>query len=169
MKIKSLLIIALLIASLLAPGCAKKAATDPSAGQPAPAPRITGDDILAASKRFGQLLAIALDKGIKLEATLATNGTIDKAVEPKIRERLLQAQDAVLAFNFKAASWQHFDASSRADIERLLQDTIAYISDLNDNGVLRIRNPQSQMIASGILLGASAAVDSFKLIFDKAQ
>lgn len=172
MKIRLLLMITLLVAALIAPGCAgKKAQVDPSTGQvvePAK-PSITGDDILNASKKFGKVLAISLDKGIKLEATLAANGTIDKTVEPRIREGLLQAQTAVASFNERAATWTHFDASSRADIEKLLQDTLAFISDLNDNGILHIKNPNSQMTASMILLGASAAVDGFKLLFDELQ
>jgi hypothetical protein len=132
-------------------------------------PALTADKVLAAAKKFGKVLAISLDKGIKLEATLAANGTIDKEVEPKIKEGLKQAKTAVDAFNVRAANYTTFDAASKADIAKLLDDTIAFLEDMNANGVLHIKNPNSQLVASGILLGASTAVDVFKLTFDQAQ
>lgn len=152
--------ITIILASVLLSACAGKVATTPNTGNA---------NLIANAKNFGAVLAIALDKGIALEVTLASNGTIDPAIEPKIRQGLAQAKIATVSFNSRIATYTTFDATSKADIAKFLDDAIAFIGELNTNGILHLKSAQSQNIAAGILLGASTAVDLFRLEFTRAQ
>lgn len=161
-------ILAPLLLSVLLASCAGKVNQNPNqkADQSG---GISGDNVLRAAKTFGRVLASALDEGINLEAQLAANGTIDKDVEPGLRAELLRGKGQVADFNARIAKYDHFDPASRADIAAFLDEAVAFISNANANGVLHIKNPNSQLIASGILLGARTAITVFRATFDNAQ
>jgi hypothetical protein len=127
-------------------------------GKVATRPKITGDDVLRAAKTFGLALGDALDEAIPFEQALAQDGTIDKEVEPKIRQGLGEAKVAVDAFNARAAGYQHFDATSEADIRKLRDDTLSFVDRLNTEGILRIKNAKSQLIATAIIAGVKIAI-----------
>lgn len=112
-------------------------------------------------------LQIAVDEGIQLEATLAAQGVIDPAIEPQIKQWLKDGKTSVDAFNERLKTYTQFDATSKADILKFADDSIVLIGKLNDEGVLRIKNPKSQLIASGIIAGARVAVRILKGIADR--
>lgn len=146
-------ILTLMLVSVLLTACTGKVATDPSKPKPSAA-----DNILKAGKNFGLAAADALDEAIPFEAALAEQGTIDPAVEPGIRQELLNAQVAVKEFNVRAASYTTFDSTSDADIKKLRDDTLAFIERMTTNGVAHIKNPKSQLIAQTILSGVRIAL-----------
>ena len=162
----SILCLALIAFTLPQYGCGKgqKVVTDPNKPQ---TPAITGDDILRGAKVFGKTLSAALEQGIPLEATLAANGTIDAKLHNDLSKWLADGKKATDEFNARIAKYDHFDATSRADIEKFIDDALAFITKMNNEGVLRIKNPQSQLIASGILAGASVAVNLYRATFDE--
>jgi len=147
-------------------GCAKKPAT--TANPPA-ATLSKGDQIIHDAKVYGPVVAAALDEGIKQEALFAQSGDIPPSIEPGIRQGLLDARKVVSAFNDKAATWTHFDASNRDDIKKLIDDALAFVERIYNEGVLRIKNPQSQQIVSGILSGAKVTLVLWKSSFQEAQ
>jgi hypothetical protein len=163
--------VVLIVANLFFMSCSSsKPNTNPGIGQVATSrPALTADDVLRGAKIFGATLATSLAHGIQLERVLAEDGTIDPAIEPKIRQLLQDGKIAVAEFNIRAANYQHFDETSKADIAKLLDDSIAFIARLNNEGILRIKNPRSQLIASGILAGASVAVSVYKSTFDQVK
>src|SRR6266498_455358 len=120
--------------------------------------KISSDDILRAAKTFGLVLSDAINEAIPFENALAQNGTIDKEIEPGLRQALSEAKKAVDDFNTRAARYEHFDAASEADINKFRDDAIAFIDRMNNEGVLHIKNPRSQLIATGILAGVKIAV-----------
>lgn len=163
MNIKRTVLSLLLAATLMAGACAPKVNTNP--GQPK---GITADDVLRGAKRVGSVAAISLNEGIALENTLAANGTIDKALEPQIRQWLKDGQTAVNSFNDRIAKYDHLDADSRKVIADFLSEAVSFIDNLNNNGILRIKNPNSQLIAAGIIAGARVAITIYKqTVFDK--
>jgi hypothetical protein len=144
--------------------CHKKVNTDPSKTA------LTADDVLRGAKTTGRVVAVALDEGIALEATLATNGTIPPDVEPKIKQILSDAKVAVTEFNTRIAKYDHFDADSRKLIADFLTEALGFVEKLNNEGVLKIKNPNSQLIAAGILSGARLALNIYKqAMFDRLQ
>jgi hypothetical protein len=165
MRIKSCLL-ALLLAVTLCVSCAPKTKVDPSTGQIVQLS--SGDQLLAGAKTFGKVLADSLDQGIQLEAALAENGTIDKDVEPKIRQWLLDGKKATADFNARIGKYDHIDADSKKVIADFIEEAIGFIAKMNNEGVLRIKNPKSQLIASGILLGAQTAVTVYKANFNSS-
>jgi hypothetical protein len=127
-------------------------------GKVATRPKLTADDVLRSAKTFGLALGDAINEAIPFEAVLAQNGTIDAAVEPKIRQGLAEAKAAVDAFNARAATYQHFDATADADIKKLRDDTVAFVDRLNNEGILHIKNPKSQLIATAIIAAVKIAI-----------
>ena len=165
---KRILLVSILLFSLLLPigGCKTKGVVTNPNGQPVEQ-KLTADDILRGAKVFGKTLSAALEQGIPLEATLAANGTIDASLHKNLSQWLTDGKKATDEFNAKIAKYDHFDATSRADIEKFIDDALAFITRMNSEGVLRIKNPQSQLIASGILAGASVAVHLYRATFDE--
>jgi hypothetical protein len=147
-------------------GCAKKPAT--SANLPA-ATLSKGDQIIHDAKVYGPVVLATIEEAVKQEAQFAASGVIPPAIEPGIRQGLLDARKVVSAFNDKAATWTHFDASNRDDIKKLIDDALAFVERIYNEGVLRITNPQSQQIASGILSGAKVTLVLWKSSFQEAQ
>jgi|ERR1041384_343944 hypothetical protein len=119
-----------------------------------------GDQVIADAKTYGPVVEASLEEGIKQEALYATmkdadgNPIIPSAIEPQIRQWLIDAKKTVANFNAKAATWDHFDPNKRDDIDKFVRDALAFVEQVYNDGVLRIKNPQSQAIASGILSGA---------------
>jgi hypothetical protein len=158
----------IICASLLFIGCnGHKVTTDPnqvakSPEQAAQDQASKGDALLKGAKVFGQVLSDALAEAIPFEKTLAANGDIDPTLEPQIRQWLLDGQLATDDYNTRLAKYQHFDGDSKQIISTFLDEATAFIKRLNDQGILRIKNPRSQAIASGIILGARVATNYFK-------
>lgn len=140
-----------------------KVVTDPTTGQPP-----GNQQVLVQVKNVTSVLAIALDEGITLERSLAAQGgVIDPQLEPQLRQWLADGKTSVDAFNGRLAGYTKFDASSKADIMKFADDAVGLISKLNDEGVLRIKNPKSQQVAAGIIAGARVAVVILKSLADK--
>ena len=148
-------------------GCGNKPATTDT--QPAQPTLSKGDQIIHDSKVYGPVVAAAIEEGIKQEALFAQSGDIPPSVEPGIRQALLDARLTVTAFNEKAATWTHFDASNKEDIKKLIDDALAFVERIYNEGVLRIKNPRSQQIVSGILSGAKVTLILWKSSFQEAQ
>lgn len=121
-----------------------------------------GDALLRQAKKTGKILSEALAEGIRLEAQLAAAGDIDPAIEPNLKQWLQDGKTATDAFNERAASYTKFDAQSKADIAKFADDAVAFIEKMNTEGILRIRNPKSQAIATGIISGARIATRILK-------
>jgi hypothetical protein len=157
--------ITVMLALTLAGGlaCTKKVNPNPSVKVDKAA------DVIRGAKVFGRNLSIALTQGIALENELASNGTIDAELHPKLSQWLQDGKKAVDDFNERATHYTTLDETSRADIAKLLSDSIAAIRKLNDEGVLRIKNPHSQLVASGIITAASVAVSIYQSTFENAQ
>lgn len=130
---------------------------------------LTPDDVLRDAKSVGAVVAVALDEGIALEQTLATNGTLDPVVEPKIREYLRRAKIAAVDFNTRVARYDHLDTDSKKLIAGFLEEALGFIQTINNEGVLQIKNEQSKLIAAGIISGARLALTVYKLTFDRVQ
>ena len=145
-------------------GCAgKKVAVDPTTVKPVS----NGSQVLAQVKDVTNILAGAVDEGIALEATLAAQGVIDAEVEPTIKRLLADAKIGVDTFNTRLKTYSKFDATSKQDIAKFADDSITLIQRLNDEGVLRIKNPKSQLVASGIITGARVAARILKAYADR--
>jgi hypothetical protein len=164
MKNMKLLLASLLIcAALVFASCVtrKKVAPAPG-GSPDQVVVNKGDEILKRAKSLGKITANAVDRGITLEAQLAANGTIDKEIEPSIRQWLQDGKKSVADYNARIGKYDHLDDDARKIIADFLTEAVGFIDNLNNNGILRIKNPRSQLIASGILLGAQTAIDFYK-------
>jgi hypothetical protein len=160
---------ATLAVCLVFSSCTKKPVTDPTQPPPAPlTPQQKAELIIKDAKKYGPLVAVAIEEGIKQEALFAANGTIDPAIEPKIKQLLLDAKSAVDAFNAKAATWTSFDSTKKADIAKLIRDGLDFVEKINNDGVLKIKNAQSQQIAAGILSTARVALTLWQINFNEA-
>ena len=171
MKTSRLLIVSVLVTvtALCVSSCGnRRVTTNPNLSPPS-APVVSGDDILAGAKVFGGVLAGALEDGIAFEAQLATDGTIDSEREPQIRQWLLDGQKATADFNARISKYDHFDPTSRADIASFLEEATGFIAKLESEGILRIKNPKSRLIASAILLGAKATIRTYKASFAQVK
>jgi len=144
--------------------CAPKPNIDPTTGQPIP---VSSEQIIAQVKDITAALAQAVDEGIALEATLATQGAIDPQIEPQIKRWLLDSKIGVDAFNARLQTYTKFDSSAKADILKFSDDALILITKLNDEGVLRIKDPRSQLAAAGIIAGARVAVRILKSYADR--
>lgn len=150
-------------------GCGPKPNVDPTTGQPVP---VSSEQIIAHIKEVTANLSIAVDEGIALEATLAAQGMfsgpdVDPNLEANIRRWLKDGKISIDAFNARLATYTKFDGRAKADVAKFADDAIALISKLNDEGVLRIKNPRSQLIAGGIIAGARVAARILKSYADR--
>lgn len=120
-----------------------------------------GDEALKNIKLGGTILAKALDRAIPLEKTLADAGEIDASFEPDLRKGLIEAKADVDTFNTHAAGWTHLDASNKAEISDFAKKAVNFIDDLNNQGLLHIKNPKSRATAALVLEGARTGIDLF--------
>jgi hypothetical protein len=147
---------------LLFTACNRKPATEVSAAD-------KNKQTLARIKRGGIVLAAAVDQGIAMEKDLAAAGEIDSQLEPQIRQWLSDAKVTIDGFNERAKAYTVFDPTVQADVAAVARDAVALLSKLNDEGVLRIKNPRSRMIARGVLAGAAVAVNMFQVLSEQPQ
>src|ERR1041384_7301117 len=95
-----------------------------------------GDQVIADAKTYGPVVEASLEEGIKQEALYATMKDADgnpippSAIEPQIRQWLIDAKKTVANFNAKAATWDHFDPNKRDDIDKFVRDALAFVVDL---------------------------------------
>lgn len=172
MRIKLFLLALLLTATLSVASCAPKAKVTVTPGQSTDQtvpPVSKGDELLKDAKAFGKALTKSLDEGIRYEAALAQDGVIDPDKEPQIRQWLQDGKTATDDFNARIAKYEHFDAASRADVAKFLDDAIGFIDNLEQNGILRIKNPNSRIIARSIISGARLLAELYKSKFEEAQ
>jgi hypothetical protein len=94
---------------------------------------------------------------------------IDPEREPDIRKWLLDGQKATIDFNARIAKYDHFDPTSQTDIANFLEEATGFIAKLENEGVLRIKNPKSRLIASAILIGAKGAIRGYKASFQPVK
>ena len=128
----------------------------------------TGDQIIHDAKVYGPALEVAIDEGINQEALLAANGTIDPDLHKTISQWLTDTKSTLHAFNEQATGWSHFDPANKADIAKLLDTVLAFVDRIYKDGVLKIKNPQSQATASGILSGAKFTLTLWKSSFQES-
>lgn len=173
MKIRPYYILAIVLTAILSIGiplfsigCNKKPATAVDTATPVLS---KGDQIIHDAKVYGPTLAALLEEAIKQEALYAQSGVIDAALEPGIRLGLANAKKIVIAFNARAAKWSHFDATNKEDIQALLEDALDFVEQIYNDGVLQIKNPQSQQIAAGILSSAKVTLVLWQSSFQQAQ
>jgi hypothetical protein len=161
-----ILILTVLTISIPLAGCKQKVVTDPTTGATTTV-KVSSEQIIAQIKDISAGLAQAVDEGIELEKTLAAQGVIDAQLEPQIKQWLKDGKTSVDAFNSRLAGYTKFDAASKADIAKFADDALVLIAKLNDEGVLRIKNPRSQLVASGIIAGARVAARILKSYADR--
>lgn len=173
---KYVAMLVLVCLTLLPVGCKPKAATtvDPAA------PVLSaGDQFIHDVKHYGPALVTAIEEGIKQEALLAQDAVdsagnripavIGAALHKKLEPWLQGGLKTTRNFVELAQGWNHFDASNKDDIRKFLNDAFSLIQQIYQDGILQIKNPQSQQIASGILSSAKVILTLWQTSFLEAQ
>lgn len=113
-------------------------------------------------------IAILLDAGIEAKRALGKTGDIDSAGELLATNALASVNSIVQQVNDRAQNYTELDQSTRAETIKLLQDAAAILDDLNAQGVLHIKNPDTQKrfqsavsILSVALVTTSAFIPDF--------
>lgn len=112
-----------------------------------------GDKLIQDAKKYGPKVSGAIQEAFNQEAALLADGTIDADMDKAVHPWLEKGKKVTDDFNARAAKWEHFDPSNRTDVTKLLKDLLGFVDNAYREGVLKIKNPQKQQIASGILSG----------------
>jgi|SRR6185503_4319434 len=160
MKFKRSLLIPVLCCALLSPGCNKKPVTDPT--QPGPAPATEGAQIIRTVKIAGIAVEAAVDEGVRFEAELG-EGELDPVFRQKLHDMLDKAKVGIGAFNVRAQKYTTFDATAKGDVVKLAKDIVGFLEQVNEAGLLGIKNPAKQQQARRILAGAKLLARGFEV------
>lgn len=99
-------------------------------------------DQLKRAKIAGLAIERTADSVLLLIPTFQQSGDLspeDAAIGVKL---LTDFKTTVHQFNARAATYTTFDAHTKADLLKLFQDVTAGLAVLNEQGVLRIKNPK---------------------------
>lgn len=144
-----------LVCSLLFAGCKKPVNTDPTSPPPV-------EQAIRTIKLSGIALEAAVDEGIAFEAGLA-EGELDPVFRQKLRDRLAKAKTGISKFNKRAEKYTTFDAAAKADVAKLARDIVSFLEEINEAGLLGIKNPEKQARARRILAGAKLLARGYEI------
>lgn len=101
-------------------------------------------DQLLRAANASAVTASLINLGIDTKLALAQDGTLDRDGELAVTLAMFDLNRAVKEFNTRARTYTEFTSETRAELLILLNDVTAGVSRLNDQGVLRIQNPQAK-------------------------
>lgn len=107
------------------------------------------------SAMTASLVRVAIDT----KRALAKDGTLDRDEELAITVAMRDLNLAVIEFNSLARTYDEFTAETRAQLLTLFNNVTLGVARLNDQGVLRIKNPQARGRFQKILTRVRAATE----------
>lgn len=108
-------------------------------------------------------IARGLHTALALDEALIKQQLVSKDDALAITTLLLDVNRAAKEFNDKARAFGSIDATEKAELLRMASDMTASVATLNQQGVLRIKNQQSQiqfLAAIAIIQGGVAVLTS---------
>lgn len=152
---------------VLCPSCKQKPATVVTPGE---TPAVVQPDQGEHTIRYIKLGGIALEATVD-EAILFEQGMAENEVDPKFKkdlhDLLANAKTGLSGFNKRAEGYTKFDATAKKDVAKLANDVVGFLGQLNDAGLLKIKNPEKQKRAREILTGARLVARGFQ-VFSEA-
>jgi hypothetical protein len=99
-------------------------------------------------------IARVTDTAISLVPDFQASGDLDESEAAQVMTGLNDLKSAVDEFNRRAASYSTFDATAKADLAKAFGDVTAALANLNEKGVLHVKNPK---VKGRLQMGLAAA------------
>ena len=127
----------------------------------------TGDQI-KKSAQAAQDMSLALGLAIDAKRSLAEAKLIDPQEEIALTLGMAKVNLAIRAFNNQVSATKTLDPTSKAQLLTLFQGIVSSVNDLNTQGVLGIKNPDSKAKITAVLAGITVALATVQAILGGA-
>lgn len=110
-------------------------------------------------------MALLIKTGIDTRHELRQAGLIDAQEELAVTEALYAVNRSVMEFNARARTFDQWTPETRGTLYLLFLEISDGVKVLNDEGLLKIKNPRAREKLSLALAGINAAVSTIEEVF----
>lgn len=121
------------------------------------------DDQIRKAARASDDMATAISLTIDLKRSLAASGVLKPEEEIPLTLALQKVNTAAKAFHTQVAATSKFDPAAKNKLLTLFEGIATSVNELNQQGVLGIKDPEARTKISTVLVGVSSALASIKV------